>query len=195
MNLDEHAASFKPSPAIFKPRSDNHVEEFLDSVLAFRTSALAPSTFSDVLYNLAKIAQPGSSEVLQCAENVFAVYEEQILDSFDRFRKIAENMRYKSQVAILQNPSTPGNVANVPYSRLYAIFMRGNSPFIAMAKLFVNMDMTSEALSVLERGYSYRSFAPAQISHVFGASASDPLLESKLAKFTEPRKELETTIV
>ena len=172
-NLEQHNASFAPIPSEFRPRTANHAAEYFQSILQFKERPLAPSTFSDILFNIVKDTQedsPKKAHLVGCAEAVFGIYEEQILDSFDKLRNIAREMKFKSQLAIMQGVQETGNVHELPYRRIYSVFVRSSNPFIAMAKVYVNAGRNDDALTVLRRGYEYQAYNVRQLKHVFGAT-------------------------
>ncbi|KAI3657227.1 hypothetical protein MP638_000532 [Amoeboaphelidium occidentale] len=140
--------------------------DFYKAALEVRNESLAPSTFSDILFNIASDIKKASSAeerhgLLATARIVFAEYEAQILKPYSQFMEIAGKMKQASIEAIFEKKDLQGfewkdrGVINVNNDKVANLLLRSGNTFVAMSRVLENAGFIEEAAKVAQECKKY----------------------------------------
>lgn len=179
--MQEAHGRFQPFDGQFAPKSDDPVSELLDKSIETRRTGFSASTFSDVLYSLSdrvksavetNAPESTTKEIVGIAENVFDLYEQQVVDTLERFKAIGDQLKFESEEVIFKRPRNPTlRVLKVPYLQLYSIVMRNNSVYLAMARVHLESGRegaVDSAMEIVKRGSIYHGYGENQLINLFG---------------------------
>ncbi|KAI3642727.1 hypothetical protein MP228_012282 [Amoeboaphelidium protococcarum] len=144
------------------------MDDVLRIAKSYAEQQVHPSTYSDLLFELAKTQNLPDSKRCHFVDQIFNCYKVSILQRYDQLLERAISM------AAIQNLAFAKVVGfhqlRVPTAELYNTMVRNQSVFIAAATIYHQTGQSDKAFEVLQTGASHRKFKPSQLCHVFGSN-------------------------
>lgn len=155
--------------------SDDPVKELYNRAKHVSNSSFPPSLFSDLNFQIGKdIAklrreQKSIDTLVATAQIVYKEYERQIHNSYKNFVAVAEKMHKQSLELCIARPHHRNElvVLDCPTEPLFHIIMRNETPWVAMARLYMISDMRGAAMRLMKDGSKYTKYSQQQLYSVF----------------------------